>query len=181
MVPRCFTPHNFCNGLQINCDVGKRTSIFVIADVHYRLWVAASVGACWKLAPAPSKNHSHNPVAPSLRATRPRWSSSGPSIACQRSAVAGDFRATRMSFFLTCPNCGPRDVSEFRFGGQILPVTAGDRVGNQAGFGTNSSNLPGPQRERWYHRFGCRRWIVAERDVRTNEVLFTGWLDGNAP
>jgi len=41
--------------------------------------------------------------------------------------------------------------------------------------------LPGPQHERWYHRFGCRRWLVAVRDVRTNEVLRTGWLDGEVP
>jgi sarcosine oxidase delta subunit len=73
-----------------------------------------------------------------------------------------------MSFLLTCPNCGPRDVSEFRYGGQILPVPPG-------------SNLPGPQRERWYHRLGCRRWLAAERDVRTNQVLRTGWLDQEAP
>ena len=72
-----------------------------------------------------------------------------------------------MSFLLTCPNCGPRDVSEFRYGGQILdppPASPG-------------SNLPGPQRERWYHRLGCRCWLAAERDVRTNQVLLTGWLE----
>ena len=75
-----------------------------------------------------------------------------------------------MSFLLTCPNCGPRDVSEFRYGGQILPMS-GDPPR------PTGSNLPGPQRERWYHRFGCRRWLVAERDVRTNEVLQTSWLE----
>jgi sarcosine oxidase delta subunit len=74
-----------------------------------------------------------------------------------------------MSFLLTCPNCGPREVHEFRFGGQILEPEG------------QGSNLPGPQRERWYHRFGCRRWIVAERDVRTNAVKRSGWLDGEAP
>ena len=69
-----------------------------------------------------------------------------------------------MSFLLTCPNCGPRDVTEFRYGGQILSTPSG-------------SNLPQGQRERWYHRFGCRRWLTAERDVRTNEVARTGWWD----
>jgi sarcosine oxidase delta subunit len=68
-----------------------------------------------------------------------------------------------MSFLLTCPNCGPRDVAEFRYGGQILAAGEG-------------SNLPGRQRERWYHRFGCRRWLTADRDVRTNEVSGTRWL-----
>ena len=28
-------------------------------------------------------------------------------------------------------------------------------------------------REWWFHRSGCRAWFVAERDTRTNEVLFT--------
>lgn len=79
-----------------------------------------------------------------------------------------------MSFLLTCPNCGPREVHEFRYGGQILPVVA------PAGL-PSGGNLPGVQRERWYHRFGCRRWLVAERDVRNNEVLRTGWLDGERP
>jgi len=75
-----------------------------------------------------------------------------------------------MSFLLPCPNCGPRDVIEFRYGGEILDA-------EQVRRGEAASNLPGPQRERWYHRFGCRRWLVAERDVRTNEVLRTAWLD----
>ena len=75
-----------------------------------------------------------------------------------------------MSFLLTCPNCGPRDVSEFRYGGQIPPICAESSR-------PIASNLPGPQRERWYHRFGCRRWLFADRDVRSNEVFRTTWLD----
>jgi sarcosine oxidase subunit delta len=74
-----------------------------------------------------------------------------------------------MSFMILCPNCGRREVYEFRYGGQLLARDA------------KGSNLPGPQRERWYHRYGCRRWLVAERDVCTNAVLRTGWLDGEAP
>ena len=74
-----------------------------------------------------------------------------------------------MSFQLTCPNCGRRDVYEFRYGGQILNSTP--PVG---------ANLPGPQFERWYHRFGCRRWLIAERDSRTNTVIRTAWLEEGA-
>jgi sarcosine oxidase subunit delta len=79
-----------------------------------------------------------------------------------------------VSILLTCPNCGARDVSEFRYGGQILPpsLTVGDPFG---------SNLPGLQRERWYHRYGCRRWLAVERDVRTNEVARIAWLSEEAP
>jgi sarcosine oxidase delta subunit len=71
-----------------------------------------------------------------------------------------------MSFLLTCPNCGPRDVSEFRYGGQL---------------GSTGLNLPGPQRERWHHRLGCRCWLTAERDVRTNTVLRTARLEQETP
>ena len=73
-----------------------------------------------------------------------------------------------MSFQIQCPNCGLRDVGEFRYGGEILPSPA---IGG---------NLPGRQRERWFHRFGCRRWLEAERDVSTNEVFATAWLNGGA-
>lgn len=73
-----------------------------------------------------------------------------------------------MSFQLVCPNCGPRDVTEFRHGGQL--VSPG-----------SPANLPEPQRERWFHRLGCRRWFLAERDVRTNEVARTAPLPAEAP
>jgi sarcosine oxidase delta subunit len=72
-----------------------------------------------------------------------------------------------MSILLHCPNCGSRELAEFRYGGQII-----------SGPG---SNLPGLHEERWYHRHGCRRWLAAQRDVTTNEVRRTWWLDEEAP
>ena len=36
-------------------------------------------------------------------------------------------------------------------------------------------NHAGPQREWWYHKFGCRRWFFAERDTRSNVVERTYW------
>jgi sarcosine oxidase subunit delta len=69
-----------------------------------------------------------------------------------------------MSFLLECPHCGFRDLSEFRYGGQIL--SAGTRE-------FSGSNLPGPQWERWFHRLGCQRWFAAQRNIQTNEVLLT--------
>ncbi len=77
-----------------------------------------------------------------------------------------------MSFLLNCPNCGPREVHEFRYGGQILPPADGSS--------RPASNLPEVQRERWYHRLGCRCWLTAERDLRTNEVIHTDRLGGDA-
>ena len=87
-----------------------------------------------------------------------------------------------MSFFLNCPNCGPRDVTEFRYGGQLISQPSSPALPSEAEakIAVAGSNLPGPQHERWYHRFGCRRWFMAERDVRKNEILHTGWLDENA-
>jgi sarcosine oxidase, subunit delta len=73
-----------------------------------------------------------------------------------------------MSFLLHCPRCGPRDVGEFRYGGQMLPSPDG-------------ANLPEVQQERWYHRYGCRRWLIARRDVRTNEVIDTGLIGAEGP
>jgi sarcosine oxidase delta subunit len=67
-----------------------------------------------------------------------------------------------MAFQITCPNCGPRDVGEFRYGGQLA---------------TSATNLPERQRERWLHRFGCGRWLVAVRDVGNNQVFETAWLE----
>ena len=87
-----------------------------------------------------------------------------------------------MSFLLNCPNCGLRDVSEFRYGGQIVqpsPPPARLAEGGEKELAA-ATNLPGPQRERWYHRFGCRHWFMAERDVTKNQVLHTGWLDESA-
>ena len=34
-------------------------------------------------------------------------------------------------------------------------------------------NVAGVQQEWWIHRSGCGDWFIAERDTRTNEVLFT--------
>lgn len=78
-----------------------------------------------------------------------------------------------MSFILTCPNCGPREVGEFRYGGELMSTAPGTSC--------QGVNLPGVQRERWYHRFGCRRWLLVERDVRNNQVQSTAWLDDATP
>jgi sarcosine oxidase subunit delta len=80
-----------------------------------------------------------------------------------------------MSFLLPCPNCGPRDVNEFAYQGE---VTARPR-GPSPAFRELTSylyfrrNVAGLQREWWYHRNGCEQWFIAERDTRTNEVLDT--------
>jgi heterotetrameric sarcosine oxidase delta subunit len=81
-----------------------------------------------------------------------------------------------MSFLLPCPQCGPRDVYEFRWGGaqnrRPPPGSPPDTWVEYLYFRTNPA---GPQREWWYHRMGCRRWFLAVRDTRTNAVARTFW------
>ena len=79
-----------------------------------------------------------------------------------------------MSYVLTCPNCGPREVTDFSFGGEVNPRPTARPVGARArDLQLLPRNVAGVQREWWFHRSGCAAWFLAERDTRTNEVLFT--------
>jgi heterotetrameric sarcosine oxidase delta subunit len=79
-----------------------------------------------------------------------------------------------MSFVLSCPVCGPREVTDFAFGGEVV-----ERPDTSPSFRELNSyvyfrrNAAGPQREWWYHRSGCRAWFIGERDTRTNQVHWT--------
>jgi sarcosine oxidase subunit delta len=79
-----------------------------------------------------------------------------------------------MSFLLTCPHCGVREVTDFAFGGELRTrpdADAGVRELNAYNYFRH--NAAGVQKEWWFHRSGCRAWFTAERDTRTNEVLTT--------
>jgi heterotetrameric sarcosine oxidase delta subunit len=79
-----------------------------------------------------------------------------------------------VSFLLTCPYCGAREVTDFGYGGEVQqrPASAPSRRELNT-YNYFRRNVAGVQREWWYHRSGCRAWFVAERDTRTNEVLST--------
>lgn len=74
-----------------------------------------------------------------------------------------------MAFEIDCPNCGLRPYTEFTFGGELREVRSPD-----AGADYERVYLPtngaGPQRERWFHAFGCRRWLALTRHTVTNSV-----------
>lgn len=77
---------------------------------------------------------------------------------------------------LNCPNCGARNVSEFRFGGEQHvrprdPMGTNDAEWNEYVY--LRENVRGVEREWWYHRAGCGLWFLAERDTGTNEVKRT--------
>ena len=75
-----------------------------------------------------------------------------------------------MSFLIPCPNCGPRNIYEFRFGGEVKshPDTASVSPEAWADYVYVSRNVCGPQQEWWYHSKGCGCWFTLLRDTRTN-------------
>jgi heterotetrameric sarcosine oxidase delta subunit len=77
-----------------------------------------------------------------------------------------------MSYLLTCPNCGVREVTDFAFGGEVSVRPKSRPTFRELNtYNYFRRNVAGVQREWWFHRSGCRAWFVAERDTRTNEVL----------
>jgi heterotetrameric sarcosine oxidase delta subunit len=79
-----------------------------------------------------------------------------------------------MSFVLTCPNCGVREVTDFRFGGEVSSrPTRRPSAAELHAYNYFRRNVAGVQREWWLHRSGCNIWFVAERDTTSNEVLWT--------
>ena len=74
---------------------------------------------------------------------------------------------------ITCPVCGGRDYTEFHYGGDAsksrpLHGTADLRVWHDYVF--LFDNPKGPHLEFWQHIFGCRQWLVLERNTATDEV-----------
>ena len=77
-----------------------------------------------------------------------------------------------MSFLLSCPHCGPRDVNEFAYAGEVTSRPAeSPGIGELTDYVYFRRNVAGVQREWCYHRFGCEVWFLADRDTRTNEVV----------
>jgi len=76
---------------------------------------------------------------------------------------------------LTCPWCGPRDETEFHYGGQAhvaYPAVPADLSDEEwAAYLFYRDNPKGAFAERWLHSTGCRRWFNAVRDTVTYRVL----------
>jgi sarcosine oxidase, subunit delta len=74
-----------------------------------------------------------------------------------------------------CPYCGPRNASEFRWGGEIKPRpdpnnTTKEQWHDYLYFRRNAA---GWITETWYHQAGCGRYFRGERDTVTNEIRTT--------
>jgi len=70
---------------------------------------------------------------------------------------------------IECPWCGPRDQTEFSYGGEahivrpVQPDTLSDA--EWADYLFMRTNTQGRFREQWCHAHGCRRWFNVERDT----------------
>ena len=72
---------------------------------------------------------------------------------------------------IPCPNCGPRDESEFDYGGPVIALPtleASTSDWHQALHlsGTTDQRVD----EHWYHSAGCECWIRISRDLVTHEI-----------
>jgi len=74
---------------------------------------------------------------------------------------------------ITCPVCGPRDETEFVYGGDAsVRRPAMDEASATAWleYVFLRENPRGAHLEYWHHVHGCRQWLVLERDTLTHEI-----------
>ena len=74
----------------------------------------------------------------------------------------------------TCPYCGPRDETEYHYGGQAHVAYPEDPAPSTdeewADYLFFRDNPKGAFAERWLHSAGCRSWFNAVRDTATYEI-----------
>jgi sarcosine oxidase subunit delta len=76
---------------------------------------------------------------------------------------------------INCPHCGARSVEEFVYGEvPVVPDSITDPDARDVDRAFMRANPQGVQTERWFHLFGCRRWLTLQRDTRTDEILNVG-------
>lgn len=72
---------------------------------------------------------------------------------------------------IRCPWCGLRGAAEFHYDGEAMarpdPVSASPQEWREYLY--FPANPCGLVVETWYHRMGCRRFFMVERDTATNE------------
>lgn len=79
-------------------------------------------------------------------------------------------------FSIPCPDCGPRNRTEFRYVGErsARPDPQATTPEEWRGYMYDQRNLADWTTETWYHRAGCRRFVTVERQTVTNEVRPSG-------
>ncbi|KGT48509.1 sarcosine oxidase subunit delta (plasmid) [Acinetobacter sp. ANC 7454] len=75
---------------------------------------------------------------------------------------------------MICPLNGPRNISEFTYGGEVREMPDQNTCTDQewADYVFNKDNLIGVVREWWMHT-PSSYWFIAERHTATDEILRT--------
>ncbi|MQA27022.1 MAG: sarcosine oxidase subunit delta [Micromonosporaceae bacterium] len=83
---------------------------------------------------------------------------------------------------LPCPWCGPRNVSEFGYSGEVVtrPDPRSVTLTQWRAYLYLRDNRADWASERWFHRMGCRRYFTVRRHRLNHEVHPTP-DDGAAP
>jgi len=72
-----------------------------------------------------------------------------------------------MNISIPCPHCGQRPIQEFIHGEiPVVPASITDEEQRDLDRAFMRENREGVITERWFHTFGCRRWLTLERDTR---------------
>lgn len=74
-----------------------------------------------------------------------------------------------MALKIPCPHCGERGSAEFTFGGELRDIDSPDPESDFTRVHLRD-NAAGIQTERWFHAFGCRRWLTLRRDTVTDAI-----------
>jgi heterotetrameric sarcosine oxidase delta subunit len=75
--------------------------------------------------------------------------------------------------WITCPVCGERPITEYRFGGELphVPDHITDDADRNLDWVWMYDNVAGVTTERWFHAAGCRRWLTIRRDTVSDRVV----------
>lgn len=74
---------------------------------------------------------------------------------------------------IPCPLCGLRSLEEFTYRGEASaerPPPDDSRPGVWHAYVHLRDNIRGRHREHWQHTFGCRAWLVIDRDTQTRVI-----------
>jgi heterotetrameric sarcosine oxidase delta subunit len=73
---------------------------------------------------------------------------------------------------INCPHCGPRDHTEFSYGGDATVKRPADGASVETWFEYVylRDNPRGPHKELWQHVQGCRAWLEVTRDTLTHAI-----------
>jgi sarcosine oxidase subunit delta len=74
---------------------------------------------------------------------------------------------------ISCPFCGPRDLSEFAYQGDANRRRPDPESSDQAAWNAyvyERVNTAGAHREYWQHSGGCREHLLVVRNTLTHEI-----------